>query len=124
MRFLFKFSMMVFFCSLYLSSCSAEENVPTEAAKADVDDLSEDNLVSQGTFSGDNGYNVSGVAELYFNPETEINSLVFKNFQSDNGINVDVYLAQDSAATNFTNCLLYTSPSPRDQRGSRMPSSA
>ena len=24
----------------------------------------------------------------------------------------------------FTNCLLYTSPSPRDQRGSRMPSSA
>ena len=24
----------------------------------------------------------------------------------------------------YTNCLLYTSPSPRDQRGSRMPSSA
>ena len=24
----------------------------------------------------------------------------------------------------FTRCLLYTSPSPRDQRGSRMPSSA
>ena len=24
----------------------------------------------------------------------------------------------------FGNCLLYTSPSPRDQRGSRMPSSA
>ena len=26
--------------------------------------------------------------------------------------------------TEYTNCLLYTSPSPRDQRGSRMPSSA
>ena len=26
--------------------------------------------------------------------------------------------------TNIWNCLLYTSPSPRDQRGSRMPSSA
>ena len=26
--------------------------------------------------------------------------------------------------TNFQTCLLYTSPSPRDQRGSRMPSSA
>ena len=25
---------------------------------------------------------------------------------------------------NFRSCLLYTSPSPRDQRGSRMPSSA
>ena len=28
------------------------------------------------------------------------------------------------AAINITTCLLYTSPSPRDQRGSRMPSSA
>ena len=26
--------------------------------------------------------------------------------------------------THFISCLLYTSPSPRDQRGSRMPSSA
>ena len=30
----------------------------------------------------------------------------------------------ESAQTVFTGCLLYTSPSPRDQRGSRMPSSA
>ena len=28
------------------------------------------------------------------------------------------------AATHADDCLLYTSPSPRDQRGSRMPSSA
>ena len=28
------------------------------------------------------------------------------------------------ALLSHTNCLLYTSPSPRDQRGSRMPSSA
>ena len=27
-------------------------------------------------------------------------------------------------ASNVSSCLLYTSPSPRDQRGSRMPSSA
>ena len=31
---------------------------------------------------------------------------------------------QQEAATTALNCLLYTSPSPRDQRGSRMPSSA
>ena len=36
---------------------------------------------------------------------------------------------QDAPAQNFCDefmfgCLLYTSPSPRDQRGSRMPSSA
>ena len=30
----------------------------------------------------------------------------------------------DQAADKFSICLLYTSPSPRDQRGSRMPSSA
>jgi len=28
------------------------------------------------------------------------------------------------AVINYISCLLYTSPSPRDQRGSRMPSSA
>ena len=33
-----------------------------------------------------------------------------------------VYGREDDAA--FERCLLYTSPSPRDQRGSRMPSSA
>ena len=30
----------------------------------------------------------------------------------------------DEAARDLLTCLLYTSPSPRDQRGSRMPSSA
>ena len=34
----------------------------------------------------------------------------------------ETYLASDVALIFF--CLLYTSPSPRDQRGSRMPSSA
>ena len=32
--------------------------------------------------------------------------------------------AEQSYATMAEHCLLYTSPSPRDQRGSRMPSSA
>ena len=32
--------------------------------------------------------------------------------------------AQVEVTNNVYNCLLYTSPSPRDQRGSRMPSSA
>ena len=37
---------------------------------------------------------------------------------------VDVELAAGTISTNLYDCLLYTSPSPRDQRGSRMPSSA
>ena len=36
----------------------------------------------------------------------------------------DKYYPSVTSITSFKNCLLYTSPSPRDQRGSRMPSSA
>ena len=40
----------------------------------------------------------------------------------------DIVGCMDNEAKNYdenaTTCLLYTSPSPRDQRGSRMPSSA
>ena len=51
---------------------------------------------------------------------------------ADQGCHVGVYEKNESAggrsrkftAQGFTFCLLYTSPSPRDQRGSRMPSSA
>ena len=38
-------------------------------------------------------------------------------------LDLDKSLPQSSVYRNLT-CLLYTSPSPRDQRGSRMPSSA
>ena len=36
---------------------------------------------------------------------------------------IRIYESSDAPGCNIT-CLLYTSPSPRDQRGSRMPSSA
>ena len=36
----------------------------------------------------------------------------------------EIYIVSQTNDVNNTNCLLYTSPSPRDQRGSRMPSSA
>ena len=37
---------------------------------------------------------------------------------------VDGFNVRFSGTDNYEDCLLYTSPSPRDQRGSRMPSSA
>ena len=37
---------------------------------------------------------------------------------------VDATKARGHEVRVFDTCLLYTSPSPRDQRGSRMPSSA
>ena len=39
------------------------------------------------------------------------------------GVTIDFLLGGDDMIMD-KNCLLYTSPSPRDQRGSRMPSSA
>ena len=39
-------------------------------------------------------------------------------------ISANEWLVQNAAFDHGTICLLYTSPSPRDQRGSRMPSSA
>ena len=43
-------------------------------------------------------------------------------FGSADGGRIDLEVSDDNGATWI--CLLYTSPSPRDQRGSRMPSSA
>ena len=40
------------------------------------------------------------------------------------GDDVSTLLSVNSVITEATICLLYTSPSPRDQRGTRMPSSA
>ena len=57
---------------------------------------------------------------LYF---TENEKLYRREYKSINPADFNDYL--DVLVLNeITNCLLYTSPSPRDQRGSRMPSSA
>ena len=40
------------------------------------------------------------------------------------GAMADPFVYDASNIDEFKDCLLYTSPSPRDQRGSRMPSSA
>ena len=37
---------------------------------------------------------------------------------------LNIFFSKSTKQTNVDICLLYTSPSPRDQRGSRMPSSA
>ena len=47
-----------------------------------------------------------------------------KDFNSPNAKFVCATLGQTKKGDTSNGCLLYTSPSPRDQRGSRMPSSA
>ena len=71
----------------------------------------------------------NNVGVLYFTQEDSLNL-----FNSDRRYNYYLYedqvddYKQDHYQLHFNNqissCLLYTSPSPRDQRGSRMPSSA
>ena len=55
--------------------------------------------------------------------------VLYDEHLSDNALTEgNVYLIADNGSdlvwTQVSCCLLYTSPSPRDQRGSRMPSSA
>ena len=47
----------------------------------------------------------------------------FVHLQDSSG-QIQLFVTRDELGDGFYNCLLYTSPSPRDQRGSRMPSSA
>ena len=48
-----------------------------------------------------------------------------KGYSILEGYNVPpIMFSEEEALALITACLLYTSPSPRDQRGSRMPSSA
>ena len=49
---------------------------------------------------------------------------VYRDIDSNFDENLDQYRWIGTAGTRWGICLLYTSPSPRDQRGSRMPSSA
>ena len=51
----------------------------------------------------------------------EINNQTAAQLENTRRINDVIEKIQNHS---FDNCLLYTSPSPRDQRGSRMPSSA
>ena len=60
-------------------------------------------------------------------PDRPGNSAKILGALADAEINVDMIvsnIASDGMARHSFTCLLYTSPSPRDQRGSRMPSSA
>ena len=51
-------------------------------------------------------------------------SAFFDEMLSSASLSFKLYSELSIGAYNCINCLLYTSPSPRDQRGSRMPSSA
>ena len=77
-----------------------------------------------------NTVNHNQEAPLSFSPEQTSRIMIAKDLdhiEPLSGMGVDANLAAYAAfllIEKGLDCLLYTSPSPRDQRGSRMPSSA
>ena len=74
-----------------------------------------------------NGGNLSIIGDAIYegnlnNEPTQINSTYLNNLNISLADGQGLIIAESSYA--YNPCLLYTSPSPRDQRGSRMPSSA
>ena len=62
-------------------------------------------------------------------PRVRLTNVIVDSMPDENALDVTVAydiigLASPSQTVNFIFCLLYTSPSPRDKRQSRMPSSA
>ena len=62
--------------------------------------------------------NYHSTEELGNNKNFNVDSSLF-SYESSSPVNLNIELRHQNKT-----CLLYTSPSPRDQRGSRMPSSA
>ena len=64
------------------------------------------------------------IVDRFLHPSAYINVLNFSNREENLTTYGLVGTEAISTREQFLGCLLYTSPSPRDQRGSRMPSSA
>ena len=61
--------------------------------------------------------------QKFFNPDEAENFYYFGTYDVDFNKRTDLDV-KDMTAAEANNCLLYTSPSPRDRTRSRMPSSA
>ena len=75
-----------------------------------------------GVFARPVGSEVSGIRFLREDDSTGANGQTLASIGQDGIMSLPYLPCFRARHTN--NCLLYTSPSPRDQRGSRMPSSA
>ena len=76
--------------------------------------------------AGSVGFTQKLVRDILTVPELQETEFSLQDISQDNLEMVKQLLEKDISANGLPAkvCLLYTSPSPRDQRGSRMPSSA
>ena len=106
-------------CELYVvistpatTPAELQENLPNHLAYQ-AEQEQKGNLVMAGPMSDLSGEMMEGVGMIVYRA---------KSLEAATAITAADPMHQ-SGARDYT-CLLYTSPSPRDQRGSRMPSSA
>ena len=85
------------------------------------------NSVQHGESSGSFGNTVEDTSDndggIQSNVGDSKNNDFYAGTSKSDAVNTDMVCQHDHESQSLT-CLLYTSPSPRDQRGSRMPSSA
>ena len=111
-RYITKKSRFLFLALVALSMLSVGESIA-----ADSDDLASDKMARSAHISGDWDIDDNGQADAL------TDGLLFLRYAFElSGEPLISGVVADDAQ--YTTCLLYTSPSPRDQRGSRMPSSA
>ena len=116
---------------LWIGNLGASNNDPITATTVSFFDSTGALLASESLTQASSGLIGSGANNRIFygiSADVPILSLSVQNFASDgDGIVLDdIQFGLQVAQCNGLpiTCLLYTSPSPRDQRGSRMPSSA
>ena len=83
----------------------------------------------QGSLFGENEHNNINEAEKLNSSEPSNENLSHQQLKEDASLRPRIKQTAKNPnqiidLDEFSRCLLYTSPSPRDQRGSRMPSSA
>ena len=104
----------------------ADSASPTGAIDGTLSTAAQTNITSVGTLSAlavSGALTANGTVNVHtgsagtVSASTQADDLVIEN-SAEGGMTIITPDAQSAS------CLLYTSPSPRDQRGSRMPSSA
>ena len=89
-----------------------------------LDDLDGQNVKKTGRLLTLNYNEVPMITQVYASRVENLNPFLIVYYAGDLTLNPDSDIWMDTKRLDANICLLYTSPSPRDKRQSRMPSSA
>ena len=87
--------------SIFFIGCGdLENNVPTETIIDSTDDLEGEVASLEGSFASVSPYTVSGTTEIFYLSPSDSYSLVMSEFNSSNGPDLRVYLAEGTGLGN------------------------